>query len=211
MFSVPKKLALWRPKKTKTTMKMIAVALRSRRSVSRSREVAVMPRAHVRGRPPRGSARGRSRARANVADDLAPAHHQDAVAHREQLLDLGGDEEHGAAIAGEPVDDRIDLDFASDVDAARRLVHEEDRRLRHQPLGEHDLLLVAAGKALRRLRRSKRALMPSASATSAAAAAQALLLDELERRRREFRQRGERDVVGDRPCSSADLPRAGSR
>ena len=67
---------------------------------------------------------------------------------------LGGDEEHAAAVAGEPVDDRIDLVFGADVDAARRLVHDEDRRRRHQPFGDHDLLLVAAGQALGRLRRA---------------------------------------------------------
>ena len=52
---------------------------------------------------------------------------------------------------GELVDDRIDLVLGADVDAARRLVHDEDRRLGQQPLREDDLLLVAARQALGRL------------------------------------------------------------
>ena len=46
---------------------------------------------------------------------------------------------------------RVDLVLRRDVDAARRLVEEEDRRAGHQPLGDHDLLLVAAREALGRL------------------------------------------------------------
>ena len=40
------------------------------------------------------------------AHDLAPAHDQDAIAHGEQLLDLGRDEQDAAALGGEAVDDR---------------------------------------------------------------------------------------------------------
>ena len=45
---------------------------------------------------------------------------------------------------GQLGDDPVDLDLGADVDAARRLVEDQHPRLRRQPLGEHDLLLVAA-------------------------------------------------------------------
>ena len=38
----------------------------------------------------------------------------------------------------------MDLDLGPDVDAARGLVQDQDPRLRGEPLGEDDLLLVAA-------------------------------------------------------------------
>ena len=136
-------------------MKMIAVALREEKTGQ-----AVAPgRVHA-AAPCSRKAAARMRlaiefAPREVADDLAAAHHQDAVADGEQLLELGGDEEHAAGVGGQPVDDRVDLVFGADVDAAGRLVHDEDRRLGHQPLGEHHLLLVAAGQALGRLLRAR--------------------------------------------------------
>ena len=55
----------------------------------------------------------------------------------------------------EVVDQAVDLDLGADVDAAGRLVEDEDARLRLEPFREHDLLLVAAGEraGLRRDRR----------------------------------------------------------
>ena len=44
----------------------------------------------------------------------------------------------------ELADQVVDAGLGADVDAARRLVEDQDLRLRLQPLGEHDLLLVAA-------------------------------------------------------------------
>ena len=40
----------------------------------------------------------------------------------------------------------VDLGLGADVDAARRLVHDEDARLGREPFRQADLLLVAAGK-----------------------------------------------------------------
>ena len=45
---------------------------------------------------------------------------------------------------GEPAHQAIDFGLGADVDAARRLVEDDDLGLHGQPLGEHDLLLVAA-------------------------------------------------------------------
>src|SRR5271170_1813793 len=63
------------------------------------------------------------------AANLAAAHDHDPVGHADQLLDLGGDEQHSRALADQLVDDLVDLDFilGPDVDAARRLVENEDR------------------------------------------------------------------------------------
>ena len=76
------------------------------------------------------------------------AHHEHAVAHREHLREVGGDEDDRHAGGGELVDDVVDLGLRGDVDAAGRLVEDEDLRLRVEPLREHRLLLVAAGQAL---------------------------------------------------------------
>ena len=48
-------------------------------------------------------------------------------------------------------DQRVHLRLGADVDAARRVVEQHHRRLRVEPLGEHDLLLVAARQRARRV------------------------------------------------------------
>ena len=91
----------------------------------------------------------RSKPRAlELAPDLAVAHDQDAVAHADQLLDLRGDHQDAGAVGGEPVDDLVDLVLGADVDAAGRLVEDEQARAAQQPLADHHLLLVAAGQVL---------------------------------------------------------------
>ncbi len=47
---------------------------------------------------------------------------------------------------GELADHGVHLGLGADVDAARRLVEDEQRGLRVQPLAQHHLLLVAAGE-----------------------------------------------------------------
>src|SRR5581483_5037567 len=54
------------------------------------------------------------------------------------------------------VDLVADLRLGADIDAARRLVEDEQRRPRRQPLRQHDLLLVAAGKRKDGLARRRR-------------------------------------------------------
>ena len=58
-----------------------------------------------------------------------------------------------APALGQPVHQVVDLDFGADVDAARRLVEDEDARVAGEPLAEDDLLLVAAAQQPHRLRR----------------------------------------------------------
>ena len=72
--------------------------------------------------------------------------HDDPVAQRSQLVDVGRADQHRRARLGRRADQRVHLGLGADVHAARRIVEQDDRRRRVQPLGEHDLLLVAAGE-----------------------------------------------------------------
>ena len=47
----------------------------------------------------------------------------------------------------QPIYLRIDFLFCADVDAARRLIHNQDIALTREPFGQGDLLLVAAAQA----------------------------------------------------------------
>src|SRR5262245_52325392 len=87
----------------------------------------------------------------HLADDAALVHHVDAVADAEQLRHLGGDDDDAFALLRQPRDDGVDLELCADVDAAGRLVQDQDLRAGEQPLAEHHLLLVAAGKVHRLL------------------------------------------------------------
>jgi hypothetical protein len=71
----------------------------------------------------------------------------DAVADAEELGKIGADEEDGLSLPGELADELIDLDLAHDIDAARRLVEQEDFGPLMEETGQRDLLLVAARKA----------------------------------------------------------------
>jgi hypothetical protein len=75
-------------------------------------------------------------------------HDVDPVAKREDLGQLGGDEQDRLPLLGEFEHDLVDLQFRADVDAAGRLVEDENLRVAQHPFGEHDLLLVAAAQRL---------------------------------------------------------------
>ena len=64
----------------------------------------------------------------------------------QHLLVLGGDEENGDALGRQRVDQSVDRKLRSYVDAARRLVRDEDARAAEQPLRKQHLLLVAPGE-----------------------------------------------------------------
>src|SRR4051794_2999760 len=82
--------------------------------------------------------------RRHLRDDAALVHHIDPVGYAEKLGHLGGDHDDAFAFRGQPVDDRVDFILGADVDAARRLIEDEDFRAGEQPLAEHHLLLIAA-------------------------------------------------------------------
>src|SRR5579883_1852232 len=82
------------------------------------------------------------------ARQRAPRDRKDAVGKAYKFLDFRRDQEHGAARLDERIDDAVDLLLGSNVDAARRLVEDEEARRAHQPLAEHHLLLIAAREML---------------------------------------------------------------
>ena len=79
-------------------------------------------------------------------DRLAARHHDHAVAQSLELHGVArGDDDRDAA-RGDLAEDAVDLGPRADVDALRRLVGDEDRRLGEHRARHHDLLLVAAGE-----------------------------------------------------------------
>ena len=56
----------------------------------------------------------------------------------------------------------VDLGLGADVDALRRLVEDQHARLRRQPAGQRDLLLVAAGEVADRRVERRRVLIRAA-------------------------------------------------
>src|SRR5436190_16946649 len=80
----------------------------------------------------------------------------DAIAHAENLRHLRRDHHDGDPLAGELAYEAMDLRLGADVDAARRLVEDEDLRLSEQPAGDQHLLLIAAGEVQDRLLHCRR-------------------------------------------------------
>ena len=88
-----------------------------------------------------------------------------AVAEAEQLGQIAADHQHGPAGVRVPsprpdasrVEQRVDLRLAADVDAARRLVEQQDVDVVVQQARERDLLLVAARQLADRLPRARAA------------------------------------------------------
>ena len=78
-------------------------------------------------------------------------HHQDAIAHPEQLRQLRRNHDDPGPARGQPVHQVVDLDLRADIDPARRLVEDEHPAGAGQPFPEHDLLLVAAAQQPDRL------------------------------------------------------------
>ena len=76
----------------------------------------------------------------------ALAHDEHAVAEHEHLGQVRRDDDDANSLGRELADDRMHLGFGADVDAARRLVENQDRRVGVEPLAQHDLLLIAARK-----------------------------------------------------------------
>ena len=55
-------------------------------------------------------------------------------------------EQNGAARVGIGADEAIELVLGADVDASGRIEQQQDAAFGEQPLGDRDLLLVAAGE-----------------------------------------------------------------
>ena len=78
--------------------------------------------------------------------DLAIAHDEDAVAEADRLLESVGSQNDREALTGEGANEFVDLLLRADVEAARRVIEDEDSGLGVQPFRQNDLLLVAAGE-----------------------------------------------------------------
>ena len=78
--------------------------------------------------------------------DPASRHDEHAVGEPDQFRHLRRDQDDTDAACRQLVDQPVDLGLGADVDAARRLVEDEQHRLPGQPARQHDLLLVAAGQ-----------------------------------------------------------------
>ena len=63
-----------------------------------------------------------------LGDDPPAAHDEHAVGEPEHLLELGRDQQHGDPLGRERLDQLVDRALRADVDAARRLVGDEDAR-----------------------------------------------------------------------------------
>ena len=83
-------------------------------------------------------------------DDPAVDHDRDPVAEQHQLGEVGGDDEDAGPRSRGIAHQAVDLLARADIDADGRLVEQQDPRPRVAPLGEHDLLLVAARQVLDR-------------------------------------------------------------
>ena len=107
----------------------------------------------------------------------------------------------------------MDLDLGADVDAARRLVEDQDPRLGREPLGQDDLLLVAAGERLDLLVDAGRADV--GLSVELPLGDRALGRGRDEEPREQAGQDRQRDVLGDReverPGPPGGGPRAGRR
>ena len=81
-----------------------------------------------------------------IGDRPAVAQNEDAVRALDDLLELRRDHQHAEPLVGELADQRLDLGLGADVDAACRLVENQQLRIGAEPARQQHLLLVAAGE-----------------------------------------------------------------
>ena len=72
------------------------------------------------------------------------AHHQHAIGQQEQFGHFRADHDDAKPLLGELKDQPIDFLLGADVDAAGRLVQEQDAWFGSKPFADHDFLLIAA-------------------------------------------------------------------
>src|SRR5439155_6891274 len=82
----------------------------------------------------------------DLSGDSALVKDEDPIGHREVLRQVARDEDDPEAGRGKLRDDPVHLDLGTNVDPTSRLVEDEDLWIRGQPLGQDDLLLIAAGQ-----------------------------------------------------------------
>ena len=81
-----------------------------------------------------------------LSGDPSLAHDEHAIGDRR----ISGSSEETTidrlALGGEPLDQAVDFGLRADVDAARRLVEQQDLAIRRDPAADDRLLLVAAAR-----------------------------------------------------------------
>ena len=78
-------------------------------------------------------------------------HDDDAVAHADEFGQLRRDHDDRLSLFDELLQQSIDFRFGAHVDAARRLVDDQDLGIGIEPLGEDNLLLIAPAEVDRLL------------------------------------------------------------
>ena len=63
----------------------------------------------------------------------------------------GRNHDNGLALLYQLAEQQVNIALGADIDAAGRLIEDDDIRVVQQPLGDNDLLLVAAGQVARNL------------------------------------------------------------
>jgi hypothetical protein len=81
----------------------------------------------------------------------AAGHHHHAIAQAENLREVGGDEDERHSPGRQLADQAVDRRLGANVDAAGRLVENENPSGQDQSAAEHAFLLVAAAEAPDRL------------------------------------------------------------
>lgn len=85
-----------------------------------------------------------------AADEFAGLHsfaqHGDPVAHRQQLRQLAGRDDDRQSLPAEFVNQPVDFRLRADIDAAGRIVEQQQRRFGPQGTGNQALLLIAAAE-----------------------------------------------------------------
>jgi hypothetical protein len=76
----------------------------------------------------------------------ALAHHEDAVAHRYNLRQVGRNQDNPQALRRQVVDHVVHFGFRAHVNASRGFVQNKQMRAGVEPLAQHHLLLIAAGE-----------------------------------------------------------------
>src|SRR5712691_711684 len=81
------------------------------------------------------------------AGQAAFAQDENTVAQGDQFRQLTGGDDQAQAVAAEEVDQLVEFGLRADIDAARRIVQQQNFRLRAQPARDDAFLLVAAAEA----------------------------------------------------------------
>src|SRR4029077_9950238 len=76
---------------------------------------------------------------------VATRHDNNAMAQIHELRKFRRDDDHRRALLRKPMHQAIDLCLGADINAARRLVENENVRVRKHPFADDELLLIAAG------------------------------------------------------------------